>query len=299
MSENHVSSAKRLRLLLEQDEPVVAPGCGDALSARLIEEAGYAAVYMSGGWTSMNLGFLDVGLVSVNEMVANARNIVRAINVPLIADIDTGFGSFVNVQRCIAEMEQAGVAAVHIEDQKLPKKCGLVAGKEVVSTGEMAAKLHAAADARDELLIICRTDALASEGLERTIERGHAYYEAGADMLWVEGIRDEDDAAAVAEAFSDRLLLFSRTPMGYGPQSSLQQIQDWGYDLVILCVHLMLVAMRAQQEFLAEFKGLPFSEPLESRLYDLHGSAEILGESQAMERERHYASIERSESLLS
>jgi 2-methylisocitrate lyase-like PEP mutase family enzyme len=299
MPDNEVSAARRLRSLLAEHEPVVAPGCGDALSARLIEEAGYNAAYMSGGWTSMSRGFLDVGLVSVEEMVANARYIARSIGIPLIADIDTGFGTFVNVQRCVFEMEQAGVAAVHIEDQKLPKKCGLVSGKEVVSTGEMAAKLRAAADARDELLLICRTDALEPEGLERTIERGHAYYEAGADMLWVEGIRDEDEAAAVAEAFHDRLLLFSRTPKGYGPQSSLPQIREWGYDLVLLCVHLMLVAMQAQQEFLAEFKALPASDTLERRIYDLHASGQLLGESEAFERQRHYATIERAASVVS
>lgn len=299
MSAQQVSAARRLRSLLAGDEPIVAPGCGDALSARLVEEAGYGAAYMSGGWTSMSRGFLDVGLISVDEMVANARYIARAIDIPVIADIDTGFGTFVNVQRAVFDMEQAGVAAVHLEDQKLPKKCGLVHGKEVVSVGEMAAKLRAAADARDELLLICRTDALEPEGLERTLERGHACYEAGADMLWVEGIQDEDQAAAVAEAFRDRLLLFSRTPKGYGPQCDLEQIKAWGYDLVLLCVHLMLVAMRAQQEFLTEFKALPASDALERRIYDLHASGELLGESEASALHRRYADLERSAPVVS
>src|SRR4051812_5929912 len=121
MPGQEVSAAQRLRSLLAGDEPVVAPGCGDALSARLGGDAGYGAAYMSGGWTSMSRGFLDVGLISVDEMVANARYIARAIDIPLIADIDTGFGTFVNVQRCVFDVEQAGVAAVHLEDQKLPK----------------------------------------------------------------------------------------------------------------------------------------------------------------------------------
>lgn len=291
MNASAMSPGERLRSLLESGSPVVAPGCADALSARLIETTGYDVAYMSGGWTSLNHGFLDVGLLSINEMVGNARNIARAINIPLIADIDTGFGSFVNVQRCIREMEQSGVAGIHIEDQKMPKKCGLVAGKEVVSVGEMSSKLRAAADARENLFIICRTDALLPEGLERTIERGHAYFEAGADMLWVEGFRTEDEAAAVAAAFPDQHLLFNRTPKGYGPLSSLEQLEEWGYSLVFLCVHLALAAMVAQEELLLEFKRTGACDASESRMYDLHAAFELLGESESLELERRYAVV--------
>lgn len=285
------SPGKRLRALLERGEPVVAPGCGDAISARLIEEAGYEVVYMSGGWTALAHGYLDLGLISIDEMAGNARRVAKSIQLPVIADIDTGFGSFTNVRRTIEDFEATGVAGIHIEDQFLPKKCGLMAGKEVVPVEEMATKLRVAAESRrdPDFFIICRTDALAAEGLERTIERGHVYFEAGADMLWVEGFRTEEEAAAVAEAFRGRHLLFNRTPRGYGPQSSLEQVREWGYSLVFMCVHLMLAAMVAQKELLEEFRRTGACDSYEDRMYDLHEAFELLGEAEWAELERRHS----------
>jgi len=174
---------------METGRPVLAPGCYDALGARLIEEAGFSAVYMSGFGTSAGLlGRPDVGLTSMTEMVDNARRIVDAVDLPVIADADTGYGNPINVLRTVKEYERAGVAALHIEDQVAPKKCGHMEGKQVVPVAEMVEKVRAAVDARisSDLLIIARTDARAVEGLDAAIERAGRYREAGADILFIE-----------------------------------------------------------------------------------------------------------------
>src|SRR3954453_6512618 len=167
-----------LRALLERGEPVLAPGAYDALSARLIEQAGFAAVYMTGfGASASLLGRPDVGLLSFAEMVDHARRLVQAVGVPVIADADDGYGNHLNVMRTIREYEAAGVAALHIEDQVAPKRCGHMAGKQVIPAGEMVEKVRAAVEARrsSELVIIARTDARALEGLDAALERARRY----------------------------------------------------------------------------------------------------------------------------
>jgi 2,3-dimethylmalate lyase len=266
------SAGARLRALFSNDDVLVVPGSGDALSARLIESAGFEAVYMSGGWTSGARGFPDFGILTLNEMVENARYIANAITIPLIADADTGFGDHVNVRRCVQAFEDAGVAAIHLEDQALPKKCGLMEGKNVVPADEMAAKLRTAADARrdQDFLLIARTDALGAEGLDRTIDRGGLYFDAGADMLWVEGLRTAEEAEAVANSFRGRYLLFNKTPRGYGPAVPLDQVREWGYTIMMLPVHLVLAALQAQHELLDELRATGSCDEFEDRLFDLH-----------------------------
>jgi len=266
------SAGTRLRALLDRGDAVVAPGCGDALSARLIESAGFEAAYMSGGWTSAARGFPDHGLVTLNEMVDNARYIADAITLPLVADADTGFGDEPNIRRCVRAFEDAGVAAIHLEDQALPKKCGLEEGKRVVAPEAMAQTLRTAADARSDpaFLLVARTDALATEGLARTLERGHAYFEAGAEVLWVEGLRTADEAAVIAREFEGRYLLYNKTPRGYGPQVPLEQVREWGYALMLLPVHLVLAALHAQRELLVEMRRTGSCEGCEDGLFDLH-----------------------------
>src|SRR5262252_2528414 len=171
-----------LRELLARDELILAPGAYDALSARLVEAAGFDAVYMTGFGTAAGLlGRPDVGLLGLSEMVDNARRIVQAVGVPVIADADTGYGNPLNVIRAVHEYEQAGVAAIHIEDQVAPKKCGHMEGKQLVSTEDMIAKLRAAVAARgSDLLLIARTDARAVEGLDHALTRAKQYRDAGA-----------------------------------------------------------------------------------------------------------------------
>ena len=180
---------RRLAALLERPQVLAAPGVADALSARLVAEAGYEAVYMSGdATTAVRLGLPDVGLLTMSEMVDNAARIVDASGLPTIADADTGYGGPVNVRRTIQDYERAGVAAIQMEDQVWPKRCGHLAGKRVIPAAEMAAKVKAAVDSRKDadFLVIARTDALAVEGFQAALDRVALYGEAGADILFVE-----------------------------------------------------------------------------------------------------------------
>jgi 2,3-dimethylmalate lyase len=202
----------RLRELLAGGEPVLAPGAYDALSARLVEQAGFEAVYMTGfGASASLLGRPDIGLLSFGEMVHSARRLAQAVEVPVIADADDGYGNPINVIRTVKEYEAAGVSAIHIEDQVSPKKCGHLEGKQVIEASEMVEKVRAAAEARssEDFVIIGRTDARAVEGLDGALERARRYREAGADVLFVEAPQSEEEVTAVAEAFPDVPLLFN------------------------------------------------------------------------------------------
>ena len=191
----------RLRTLLATPGPLVAPGAYDALSARLVEQAGFDVVYMTGfGSTASLIGRPDVGLLTGTEMVDNARRIAAAIDLPVIADADTGYGNAINVVRTVQAYEQAGVAGMHLEDQVMPKKCGHMSGKAVIPAEEMVGKIRAAGAARrdPDFVLIARTDAVAVEGVAAAIARARAYAEAGADALFVEAPTSEDDIARVA-----------------------------------------------------------------------------------------------------
>src|SRR5215212_1534224 len=204
--------AAALRTLLEGGEPVLAPGAFDGLSARLIERAGFPAVYMTGFGASASLiGRPDVGLLSFDEMAGHARRIAQAVSVPLVADADDGYGNPLNVMRTVREYAAAGVAALHIEDQVAPKRCGHMEGKDVIDAAEMVEKVRAAVEARrsSELVIIARTDARAVEGLDAALERARCYRDAGADMLFVEAPETEEEIEAVAAAFPEVPLVFN------------------------------------------------------------------------------------------
>jgi 2-methylisocitrate lyase-like PEP mutase family enzyme len=191
----------RLRELLAKKEMTVAPFVFDCLQAKLAEQAGFEAIYMTGFGTSAARGFPDLGLLTMSEMAANVRAIANAVKIPLIADADTGYGNPMNVWRTVHEYEDAGAAAMHIEDQVFPKRCGFLAGKQVIPMEEMLPKVRAACDARRDrnLVIIARTDALAVNGWEDVNRRCRAYREAGADMVFVDGIRTRDDLANCAK----------------------------------------------------------------------------------------------------
>ena len=189
----------RLRELLSAGPPVMAPGAYDALSARLIEQAGFDVVYMTGfGTTASLIGRPDVGLLSGSEMVENARRIVAAVDVPVIADADTGYGNAINVVRTVQLYEQAGVAGIQLEDQVTPKKCGHMSGKQLIGADEMVGKLRAAVEARHDpdLLIIARTDAVAVTGTDDAIARARAFADAGADVVLASRTQGELDALA-------------------------------------------------------------------------------------------------------
>src|SRR5687768_6836826 len=183
-----MSAGAKLRTLLAQDGIVLGGGAHDALSARIVEQVGYPLCVVTGAGVSMCRGYPDVGLVTMEEMVANARYIAEAVDIPVVVDADNGYGNAINVRRTVREFERAGVAGIHIEDQVWPKRCGHMFGKKLIPVDEMVQKLHAALDARRDrdFVIIARCDALLVEGLEKTLERGEAYLQAGADMLFFE-----------------------------------------------------------------------------------------------------------------
>ena len=247
-----------LRERIEAGETVLAPGCYDALGARLVEEAGFPAAYMTGfGSSASRLGRPDIGLMSLPEMVDGARRIVQAVDIPVVADADTGYGNSINVIHTVRQYEAAGVAAIHIEDQVMPKKCGHMEGKQVVPAREMAAKVSAAVAARRsrEFLIIARTDARAVEGLDGALERARLYREAGADALFVEAPQSEAEVEAVAAAFPDVPLLFNYAEGGKTPPLSYARLRELGFSLVIFPLTLLFVATQAMRAALARVKA--------------------------------------------
>jgi 2-methylisocitrate lyase-like PEP mutase family enzyme len=279
-------AAARLRALLARDEPLLVPGAYDALSARLVEQAGFDAVYMTGfGATASLLGMPDVGLLSGDEMVGNAGRMARAVDVPLISDADTGYGNAINVARTVQQFERAGVAAVHLEDQLSPKRCGHMSGKSVVPVDEMVEKVRAAVAARcdPDFLLIARTDARAVEGLDGALERARAYLDAGADALFVEAPESEAEVAEVAAAFPGTPLLFNWVERGRTPMLPLERIAELGFAMVIFPVATLFSATTGMQRYLAELRtaGTPL-EVLEDaadfeEFTDLMGLPEIRG----------------------
>jgi carboxyvinyl-carboxyphosphonate phosphorylmutase len=255
----------RLRELLAGPEPVVAPGAYDALSARLVEQAGFDAVYMTGFGTSASLlGQPDVGLLSFAEMVDQARRLAEVIDVPLIADADDGYGNPINVTRTVRAYEAAGVAGLHLEDQLSPKRCGHLAGKQLIAAGEMVEKVRAAVEARRsaDLVIIARTDARAVEGLDAALERARRYRDAGADVLFVEAPESEAEVAAVAQAFPDTPLLFNAVEGGRTPLLELARLRELGFRLVLCPLTALLAATAAVQQALARLaqSGTPHDD---------------------------------------
>ncbi len=265
----------RLRELLARPEPLVAPGAYDALSARLVEQAGFDVVYMTGfGTTASLVGRPDVGLLTGSEMVDNARRIAAAVDVPVIADADTGYGNAINVVRTVQSYEQAGAAGIHLEDQVLPKKCGHMSGKAVIPTDEMVGKIGAAVAARrdPDFLLIARTDAAAVEGLSAALDRARAYADAGADVLFVEAPTSEDDIARVATELRDVApLVFNWAEGGRTPPIPLARIAELGFALVLFPVGTLLAATAGIRRLLATLRadGTPSAAMSELPSFDM------------------------------
>src|SRR5258708_5109814 len=247
--------AARLRELLGSGETIIAPGAFDPLAARCVEEAGFHAVYMTGfGTAAAMLGRPDVGLATMTEMVDNAARIAACVDIPVIADADTGYGNPINVVRTVGAYETAGVAGIHIEDQVAPKKCGHMEGKLMIGADEMVQKIRAAADAKTDpdFVIIARTDAVAVAGLDSAIDRAGQYHAAGADVLFVEAVRTEEEAAAVARAFPGVPLLYKGAGGGKPPPPGWARLKELGSRIVIFPISTLLAATRAMRSILAE-----------------------------------------------
>src|SRR5919106_2558916 len=245
----------RFRQLLAQPGLIVAPGAYDGLSAKLIEQAGFDVVYATGGGISRSCGYPDIGLLTMTEVLMHLRNIVEATALPVIGDCDTGYGNALNVIRAVREFERVGVAAFHLEDQVTPKRCGHYEGKEVVSCAEMCKKLEAAIEARTDpdLVIIARTDARATHGLDDAIQRGKEYAKVGADMIFVEASRDRDELKRVADAI-DRPLVANMVKGGKTPLLTASELEALGYKLAIFASDLQRAAIYGMREVLQVMK---------------------------------------------
>lgn len=239
----------RLRQMLSQPGLIQAPGCYDAFSARLIEQAGFRAAYMTGFGTSASvLGQPDTGLISFAEMAGHARNIASALRIPLIADADTGYGNALNTYRTVRAYAQAGVAAVQIEDQVAPKKCGHTQGKAIIPLGEMVGKVRAAADARAEqdIVLVIRTDARAVAGFDEALERCLAFREAGADVLFFEAPETEREMETVAQRIRAPLLV-NLVEGGKTPLLPRSRLEALGYKIAIYPATLLVTVAKAMQ----------------------------------------------------
>jgi 2,3-dimethylmalate lyase len=269
-----------LRELLAQPQPVLAPGVYDALGARLVEEAGFEAAYMTGfGTAASKLGRPDVGLLTMSEMVDNARAVARACQLPVIADADTGYGNAINVVRTVQEFEQAGVAAIHIEDQVMPKRCGHLDGKQVVPVDEMVSKIRAAVAARSApgFLLIARTDAAAVEGIGSAIDRARRYRDAGADVLFVEAATSETDIERVAAELAGTPLLFNWAEGGRTPPVPYERLRELGFAIVIFPLSILLTATAAIRHSLAQIKIAGTPAPLLGHMPGFSDFVEFIG----------------------
>lgn len=243
----------QLRRLLAGPDMITAPGAYDGIGARLIEQAGFPAVYMTGGGTSVARGYPDYGLLGMAEMAENAAVLARSISVPLIADADTGYGNELNVTRTVREYEGRGVAAIHIEDQISPKRCGHLEGKELIPLDEFMAKIRAAVAARrsPDFVVIARTDARAVTGMDDAVARMNAALAAGADMAFLEAAQTVEEVAAVPKLVRGPCML-NLVAGGKTPLVAMKDAQAMGYRLTILPGMLLMAAMHAFDAALAE-----------------------------------------------
>jgi 2-methylisocitrate lyase-like PEP mutase family enzyme len=279
-----------LRQLLKGDDVVVAPGVYDGLSARLARHAGFAAVYATGGGIARSMGYPDLGLLGLSEVVERLAEIVEHAGVPVIADADTGYGNALNVRRAVREFERAGVAGLHLEDQTFPKRCGHLDDKSLVPVAEMVGKLRAARDAAGDadLVLIARTDAIAVEGLDAALERAHAYAEAGADVLFVEAPTSEAQIETIARRLPAPKLL-NMFEGGKTPLVDLGRLRALGYRIVIIPSDLQRAAIRAMQDVLAAIKRDGNSRNVADRMVSFTEREAIVGTADYLKLDREDA----------
>jgi len=280
-----------LRERLSKSDILVAPGAYDGLMARLIEVSGFEAVYLSGAGVSYSTyATPDLGLMTQTEMAARVHSMAQATGLPIIADGDTGYGNAINVRQTVKLFEHAGAAAIQLEDQQFPKRCGHLSGKELIPAEEMVGKIHAACDARqsDDFVIIARTDARSVLGLEAAIERGRQYQTAGADVLFIESPYDADELRAVAEAFPNFPLTANMVEGGKTPLLSAQELEAMGYALVIFPNSLTRHFAHTGLAFLQSLKEHGTTQPQLDHMMPFQELNAMLGIEDYRELERHY-----------
>jgi methylisocitrate lyase len=279
-----MKATAKMRQLLREPGIITAPGAYDCLTAKLIERQGFPAVYMTGAGTALaRAGQPDLGLATLSEMAANAAAIAATVSVPLIADADTGYGGSLNVRRTVREYERAGVAALHLEDQVFPKRCGHLDGKQVIACEDMVVKLRAAVEARidEDFVLIARTDALAVTGLDDTLRRCDAYVEAGADVLFVEAVRTREEIERLAHDVPVPLL-YNFVEHGKSPLLPVAELQRLGFKIVIFPASIMLALLPLVSEILGAIKQHGTTDALLGRMTTVVDLFETMGLSEML-----------------
>lgn len=290
------SSRKRLRALFDDSEILILPGAPNAYVARLIEEAGFSALLATGaGIANFTFGLPDLGLLSSSEVLEQVRAICSSVSIPVIADIDTGFGNALNVHRTVRLFEHAGVAAVQMEDQVTPKRCGHFDGKAVIESGEMVEKIQAFKAARrdPDLMLVARTDAIAVHGLDEGIRRGRAYAEAGADVVFVEAPRTDDELQAIA-AKIDAPLLANMVEGGRTPLHSARELQDMGYSAVAFANMALRVGAFAIAQSLEDLADTGTSDAWLARMLPWEERQRIAGLEEQLSLARSFVEPEKN-----
>lgn len=268
---------------------VQIPGVYNSLVARLAEQAGFQAVYLSGAALSASMGLPDVGLVTLTEFVDFARSITTACKLPLISDADTGFGEALNVERTVQQFEAAGVAGIHLEDQVMPKRCGHLSGKKLVSQDEMVAKVRAAVGGRRDpsFVIIARTDARGVTEMKDAIDRANAYRAAGADVIFVEALKSEQEFTDFAKAVPGPLLA-NMTEFGQTPLMDVAKLASLGYQLVLYPVTLLRLAMQSSRAALQSIKQQGHQRDLIPQMLTRQELYDLLGYTGYEDRDKNY-----------
>jgi len=270
---------KSFKQLLQRDKLLVAPGCFDGLSARLVEEAGFEAAYLSGGAVARSMGLPDIGLVTMSEVIERAAQVVTAVKIPVIADADTGYGNAINLVRTVREYERVGVAAIHIEDQITPKRCGHLEGKEVISLAEMEKKLAAALAARTDpdFCMIARTDARGVHGFEDAINRGRAFAKLGVDAVFVEAPQSEEELEKIPRAIPNVPLLVNVFKGGKTPMLPVERLERMGYRIAIYPSETQRAEIYAMRQALRLLKREGTTEAMDNALTTFKERDKVVG----------------------
>ncbi len=288
-----MSRGKIIKDFIKRGELLVSPGAFNSISAKIVEQSGFDSVYMTGYGAAANLlGSPDIGLLSASEMIKHLSYMSESVDIPIIADADTGYGNVLNMYRTVKEYEKAGAAAIQIEDQCWPKRCGHMDGKQVISAEEMAAKIRAAVDARqdEDTVIIARTDALAPIGFDEAIRRGNLYKEAGADVIFVEAPPDIDKLRQIPKLVKAPILA-NMIEGGKTPVLSAEELQNLGFAIAIYPLSTLYVMTKAVKDLLYELKNTGTTQGKIGNMIDFPEFNEIVQLSKIRETEQKYNNI--------
>lgn len=288
-----IRKTRTLRDLLKRDQILILAGAYDGLSAKIVEYLGFDVVYVTGaGVAASVLGVPDIGLITMSEMVRQARNIVNVVDIPVISDADTGYGNPINVMRTVREFEQAGVCAIHIEDQEIPKRCGHLEGKRIVSKEEMVQKIRTAIEARTDpdFVLIARTDSRAVYGLEDALDRGNAYVEAGADVIFIEAPESVKELEIIGKSF-DVPILVNRGGGKKTPWLSSEELQKLGFKLVVFPGDAQRAAAKAMIQVLKVLKETGNNTSNQDKMLTFEERFDILGLPKYQELEKEFLSL--------